>query len=469
MAHTIDTIIYSAPFILMGLGLIIALIAIPMMFRVVVPTNDTDIVQRSKITTTYGKGQLAGNTYYHWPSWVPHYGVMVTKLPVSVFPVSLKDYAAYDKGRVPFIIDIIGFFRIAEPSVAAERLSSFEDLQRQLNGILQGAIRSILASNEIEEILEGRSKFGDLFTHAVDDQLKQWGVQTVKTIELMDIRDASDSKVISNIMAKKKSLIESQSRIEVALNVQRARTAEIDANQAVGIREQEAAQAVGLRQQEATQAVNVRTAQQEQNTEVAKEVAEQAVQDQAKLTAEKVMAVKQVNEVRGAEIIKQVQVVAAEQDKEVNIVKAEGTKQQTILAAEGVLQSQRMQAEAIQVKGEAEGAAKYAMEIAPVNAQIALAKEIGANKEYQYYLVTIKGIEKDQAVGIKQAEALTKADIKVIANTGSNVADGAKSAMDLFSPAMGTRLGAAVEAFAQTPTGGAILDKVTNGAGKHTA
>jgi len=454
---------------LIGMGILF--LTLPMLFRVVVTTNDTDIVQRASKTIAYGKGQPAGNTYYKWPSWVPHFGVMVTRLPVTVFPISLKDYAAYDKGRVPFMIDIIGFFRIGDALMAAERLSSFDDLKSQLTGILQGAIRSILASSEIEEILEGRSKFGDMFTHAVDDQLKNWGVQTVKTIELMDIRDAADSKVIANIMMKKKSLIESQSRIEVAANMQKAKTAEIDANQAVGIREQEAAQAV-----------NVRQAEQVRSTQVANEQAKQLVAEQMAITATKNMAINQINEVRAAEIAKQVQIVQAQQEQEVLIVKsnavkqqniitaegtqqkaileAEGTKQQTILIAEGTLESQKRAAEAIRLKGEAEGSAKFALEVAPVNAQITLAKEIGDNDGYQKYLVSIRTIDKEQAVGVAQAEALVNSDIKVIANTGG-VVNGMKSVMDLFTPAGGTAVGAALEGLAQTPVGAAIVDKLT--------
>lgn len=432
----------------------LSLVLMPMWFRVVVSTNDTHVVQRSSKTIVYGKGQDAGNTYYKWPSWIPRVGVMVTVLPVTVFPISLKDYAAYDKGRVPFMIDIIGFFRIGDAFVAAERLSSFDDLKVQLTGILQGAIRSILASSEIEEILEGRSKFGDMFTHAVDEQLKNWGVMTVKTIELMDIRDAADSKVIANIMMKKKSLIESQSRIEVAANLQRARIAEVDANQMVGIREQEA-----------LQAVNIRTAQQQQETEVAKERAEQMVKDQMAVTATKTMAVEQVNKVRQAEIDRDVEVVRAGQQQKVAMVTAEGTKQQTILIAQGTLESQKLVAEAIQLKGEAEGAAKFALEIAPVNAQITLAKEIGENKEYQTYLVQIRTIESNQAIGVQQAAALEKADIKIIANTGGSASSGLKSAMDLFSSAGGTAIASALEGIAQSPVGEAVVKKLTNGSG----
>jgi hypothetical protein len=46
------------------------------------------------------------------------------------------------------------------------------------------------------------------------------------------------------------------------------------------------------------------------------------------------------------------------------------------------------------------------MELAPVQAQIALAQEIGDNKGYQEYLVTIRQVEAGERIGIEQAHAL---------------------------------------------------------------
>src|ERR1700731_4015268 len=114
----------------------VSLIAIAKSLRIVVGTNDVHVVQSSKHTIAFGKGQSAGNTYYKWPSWLPRLGVQITQLPVNVFSMALKDYPGYDKGRVPFMIDVIGFFRIADATMAAERLANFEDLKNQLNGIL---------------------------------------------------------------------------------------------------------------------------------------------------------------------------------------------------------------------------------------------------------------------------------------------------------------------------------------------
>lgn len=420
----------------LALGLFTSMV-LAMAYRIVVSTNEVHIVQSGKRTTSYGKDQPAGNTYYKWPSWIPFIGVKVIVLPVSVFSLRLDNYAAYDKGRVPFSIDIMSFFRISDSNEAAQRVHTFQELNEQLKGILQGAIRSILASSDIEEILEGRSRFGQLFTDAVDVQLKAWGVVTVKNVELMDIRDAEQSSVIHNIMAKKKSLIERESRVAVAENQRAAEEAEIVA-----------AREVSLRSQEAEEQIGQRTASKERQVGIAKQKALQDIKQEERETAVKAMAVKEVEQVTAAEIEKKAKIVAAEQQK-----------QQTIVLAEGNLEQAKLHAQGIEVDGKAKGEAEKAILLAPVAAQAALAKEIGQNPGYQTYLISVRAIEKDQVIGVAQAEALKDADIKVIANAGS-VTNGVSSVMDLLTPKGGTQLGAFVEAFKQTPTGEQILSLV---------
>src|SRR3546814_2588914 len=88
---------------------------------------------------------------------------------------------------------------------------------------------SDLAQYTLDHIMSDRATLGKQFSDVVDGGLTEWGVSTVKTIEFMDIRDARDSQVINNIMAKKKSFIEMESRIEVANNKQAAESKEIEA------------------------------------------------------------------------------------------------------------------------------------------------------------------------------------------------------------------------------------------------
>lgn len=418
--------------------------------RIVVPTNLVHIVQSGKKTTSYGAAQAA-NSYYAWPDWIPIIGVKVIILPISVFRVELEGYAAYDKGRLPFVLDVLAFFRVSDPSKAAERISSTEELVDQLMGIMQGVVRTILANEELETILGERAKFSGLFTEEVREQLPQWGIEAVKSIELMDIRDGAQSQVIANIMAKKKSYIEMESRTEVAKNMQAASVAEITAQQAVKTREQEALEQVGIRTAEKDQRVGISTQQ-----------AQQAIQEETKNTAVKQMAVQEVNQVRAAEIARGVAVVQAEQSKEVAKVTAEGVKLRTVTEAEGALSAAKLSAEGLSATGKAKGEAEQAILMAPVNTQITLAKEIGENQGYQTYLISVRQIEATQAVGIAQAGALENADVKIFANTGTP-ADGVTSVRDLFSARGGLALGAMAEGLKATETGEKILSAVTGG------
>lgn len=422
-------------FILIPIAFIAIIILFSILLRRVVPTNMVHIVQSRKETTSYGTGHKS-NVYWAWPTFVPLLGVAVIKLPVSNFDLSLKDYDAYDTDRVPFIVDVTAFFAIKDTNLAAKRVESVNELNNQLRLIVQGAVRKVLASADINTIMLERSTFGDQFTEEVRDQLKEWGVESVKTMELMDIRDAQDSQVISNIMAMKKSAIEKESRVEVAKNRRDSETAEIDAQRDVDVSAQDALLLVGQR-----------TAAKDKAVGIADESAKQEILIAQKLTAENDMAVKQVEIVRQAEITKEEQIVAASQDKE--------TKK---LIAEGDLIKVQRNADGVKAMGEATAEAEKLLQLAPVQAKIALAKEIGANEGFQSYLQNIEAIDAYEVVGSKQAEALQKADVKVIANSGTSTG-GMTQVMDLFSSNGGTQIAAAVEAFAQSEFGENIISK----------
>ncbi len=451
--------------ILAAVGLVIAFVVVILFFwvialRRVVPVNEVHIVQTRNNTVSYGKG-FESNTYYEWPSRLPLIGLQKVMLPVSNFSIDLPDYAAYDKERVPFLVHVMAFFRINDSNTAAQRVASFEELKTQLTAIVQGSVRTVLAGHEIDQIMLDRSRFGEAFTKEVQPQLGGWGVEAIKNIELMDIRDSKESDVIHNIMAKRTSGIERESRLVVADNSRQAEMAEIAAKREIEMSRQLAAEQVGLR-----------TAEKEKNVGVANEQASQQVKVEQRETAAKEMDVVQVKNVRGAEISREVAVISAAQAKEVAIVQAdaakqvaivsaEGNKQQTVLTAEGKLEAAKRNAEGIAVEGNAKGTAETAILMAPVDAQIKLAEKIGSDQGYQTYLLGIRNIEAAQAVGIAQAEALKTADVKVISNAGTP-GKGLSSVMDLFSADGGTAVASMLEGLAQSPEGKKLLEKFVN-------
>jgi len=256
----------------------------------------------------------------------------------------------------------------------------------------------------------------------------------VKSMELMDIRDSASNKSIANIMAKRTSHIEMESRMTVAENHRLAKVAEITAQRVVDVSAQEAEQLVGQRVAEKDQAVGI-----------ARQQAQQEVLAQERETRERTMAVQRVDQVRAAENTRDQQLVVAEQDQKTLVIRADGT-----------LEAKRREATGIQVEGEARASAQELMLLAPVHAQTTLAKEIGSNQGYQEYLVRIESVKAHVVVGTEQAKALQTAQIKVIVNAG-DPGQGVQDVMSLFSSKGGTAIASMVEAAGQTPLGSAAL------------
>jgi flotillin len=236
--------------------------------------------------------------------------------------------------------------------------------------------------------------------------------------------------------------------------MRQAEEAEITARREVDVQSQNAAQMVGLR-----------TAEKDKEVGIANEQAQQSIKEQQRVTKEKEMAIMQVSVVKTAEITKEASLVQADEMRQTSIINADGDKQKTILIADGHLGAKEREAKGIEFEGSARASAETAMQLAPVTAQITLAKEIGENGNYQKYLITIRQVEKDEKVGIAQAEALTEADVKVISNTGDPVS-GMNSVMDLFTSKGGTNLGAMLEGIVQSPNGKAVIERfITGGSG----
>ena len=99
------------------------------------------------------------------------------------------------------------------------------------------------------------------------------------------------------------------------------------------------------------------------------------------------------------------------------------------------------------------------MLLAPVNAQITLATEIGSNEGYQQYLIEVRRVEATEVVGKEMATAMSNADLKVIANSG-NVQNGMGSLADVFTSAGGTSIAGMLEGLAQSKKGKELVDRI---------
>lgn len=465
MENLISILTYALPILAF-----VALLIYVLSLRRIVPTNVVHIVQQSYKTVSYGVGK-GSNVYYEFPKWLPRWGVEVRELPVSNFGVDLPKYSAYDKDRVPFEVDVKAFFHIADTNKAAEKVESFQDLLLQLNNVVQGAVRSILAKSKLEQIMEERSMFGQLFTEAVKDDLSSWGVEPVKSIELMDVRDAQGSNVIHQIMAKRISAIDMESRTEVAKNTKSAEQAELEARKDVALTAAETERIAGQAQAASIQAIGIANAEATKNTGIAEQTSISEIAKAEKLTAEEKMEVVKVNQIRQAEINKENAIINSEQAKRQVEIAAEADKFKIETQAKAELEAKKNEAEAtrtvgeaqadvIKAKGLSEAEAKKQMELANVTAQTTLAKEVGENESYQNYLIKIRDIEITGEVNKVQyqslATALGGADLKLLVNSG-DVNSGLGKFSDILSSKGGAVANGLIESLKQTPEGAGIL------------
>jgi flotillin len=447
--------------------------------RRIVPTNVVHIVQRGSQTVSYGT-KKSSNVYYEWPGWLPKLGVTVRVLPVSNFDIELKRYEAYDKDRVPFVVDVKAFFHISDTNVAAEKVESFEELKGQLENVVQGAVRSILAKSKLEEIMEERSIFGKQFTEAVNVDLKNWGVEAIKSIELMDVRDADGSQVIHQIMAKRMSAIDMESRTEVAKNQKMAKQAELEAKKEIDVTAAQTEKIAGEAQAQSQQAIGIAKAESMKKTGIAEQESISDIAKAERSTAEQQMEVVKINQIKQAEIDRERAIIAAEQEKQKMEIQAQADKFRVETEAAAILEAKRKEAEAVKTvgtaeaevimaKGVSEAESRKAMELAGVTAQTTLAKEIGENKPYQEYLIKIKEVEVSQVIGVAQyesiAKALAAADLKLLVNSG-DVHSGIGKLTDLFTSKGASQLNGLIEGLKQTDEGKnliSMLNSITGG------
>ncbi len=443
--------------------------------RKVVPTNEAHVVQKGKSSVAYGKWFKWGNVYHAWPSWVPVWWISVQKLPLSIFDLQLNDYKAYDSGKVPFQVDITAFFEIRDPETAAQKVYTISELKDQLNETLKWVVRKVLASKDIVDIMESRVEIKKEFYDQVFGAVKSWGIM-LQNVEFMDIRDADGSQVVTNIMMKKRSEIESESQIEVAENQKKAiiekenkeaeaRAAAAAAKSRADIIASDAEREAELKVIENEKLTQNQEIEKERILAVQKEEAKQKLYEAEKITAEKQLDVKRVEEEKNAEIAKSIELIRADEQKQKVIIDAEADKEQVRLQAEADKEAIELSATADKIKVELAAEAKKKeiesiwiaeaktldyIGTAKAKNKTQMAEALNTfDKESLDFMKKELDVNLSEIVDLEKAKALWKADVKVI-STGANGWEWVKNFMELFSAKGWTNIGAMVEAAKNT-------------------
>lgn len=196
--------------------------------RKVVPNNKVHIIEKENKSIIYWKGYKWWNSYFSWPAYIPFIWWIKTKiLPLSVFNLKIKSYKTYDKTRVPFLIDIIWFFKISDPIANSQNIESIKDLEIKLNDIFKLSIIKVFEEKNIIEIFEKIKKVDKEILDTLNKEIKSWWIE-VKSIKILDIMDIEDWK---------SDLIKKISKTNTAKNLKKEIKKELEKLEAVKVRD----------------------------------------------------------------------------------------------------------------------------------------------------------------------------------------------------------------------------------------
>lgn len=332
------------------------------------------------------------STYFEIPSWIPFFGRTVRIIDATIKEVRGKQ-DTIEKDNARYVVDTSLKYRVKDIETAANTIINEENLNGQLDGIINAAVRAATVKYAVQDARAKKKDIEAEIREQLDDDLAKFGLELV-SFQLVDFSDTEESKIISNISKRQEISIEALTREMNAEKIKSARMKEAIADQEAKKQEIERDQQVALRDQERLQ-----------------KIAEQAkVTEQKRLEVEMTQKTMTENINKAAAEIqankaKEVAKIEAERDKEVANIQKEALKSQGEGYRVNAEEKAKGDAASIREKGLAEADAKNKL-------QEALNK---FKPEAINALVADKLVEKDRAIGIANAEALKAAKINVMA------------------------------------------------------
>lgn len=218
----------------------------------VVPVNESHIriLQNTKSVFSARHGKSA--------YWVVPFITKLHKLPLCNLAIPVNDIKLNDKNMAKFVCDIMCFININNIDLAVERLIltdtekelgfDFTKLSEDLRAIMESVGRTVTTKQTILDIYMNRSLLDQAITKEVEVVFPKWGIELVD-LELKDIKDASNSTIISDIERKVASEIRRDADIRVATTTKEAELVKAEAEETYRKRQILKDQEIGMAEQ----------------------------------------------------------------------------------------------------------------------------------------------------------------------------------------------------------------------------
>lgn len=127
------------------------------------------------------------------------------------------------KDNIPVTADTSVFYKVVNPEYATIKI---ENYVRAVFNYTQGALRDVIGSMELDEVLTQREKISQEIRKVVDEETREWGIQ-ITQIKIQQIELPENMKRAMAVQAEKErekraTIIASEGEYEAAHNIAKA-------------------------------------------------------------------------------------------------------------------------------------------------------------------------------------------------------------------------------------------------------
>ncbi|MFX0043722.1 MAG: SPFH domain-containing protein [Candidatus Hodarchaeota archaeon] len=146
---------------------------------------------------------------------------MSIDLRIKTLDISKQDIITKD--NIPITADTSVFYKVINPQYATTKIENF---MRAVFNYTQGALRDVIGSMALDEILTQREKISQEIRKVVDEETRDWGIEIsqikIQQIELPQTMKRAMAVEAEKEREKRASIIASEGELESAKNIAQA-------------------------------------------------------------------------------------------------------------------------------------------------------------------------------------------------------------------------------------------------------
>ena len=140
---------------------------------------------------------------------------------IKTLDIAKQDIITRD--NIPVTADTSVFYKVVNPEYATIKI---ENYVRAVFNYTQGALRDVIGSMELDEVLTQREKISQEIRKVVDEDTREWGIQ-ITQIKIQQIELPENMKRAMAVQAEKErekraTIIASEGEYEAAQNIAKA-------------------------------------------------------------------------------------------------------------------------------------------------------------------------------------------------------------------------------------------------------